>query len=92
MVKFRELINTCILNDTDWVGFLGDSEYINQYGELVMGFWAWLDQVEEGLETIYCLDDEIEDNEVFHSNTYRIRNDYGEICIIKLLYDKKNAK
>ncbi len=92
MVKFRRLVNTCILNETDWIGFLGDSEYVNQYDEIVMGYWVWLDDAEEGPETIYCLDDEIEDDEVFQCNTYRIRNDNGEICIIRLLYDEENAK
>ena len=92
MVKFRRLVNPLILNKEDWVGFMGDSEYLTQSGELRMGLWTWLGQIEDSPETIYCLDDEIDDDEVFRDNTFWIRNDNGEICIIKLFYDEENAK
>jgi hypothetical protein len=39
-IKIRELLNPLILND-EWVGFMGDSEYVNEEGKLIFGYWCF---------------------------------------------------
>lgn len=71
MVTISTLINPLILADK-WVGFNGDSEFIDSDGELQMGCWTYegiLDENDIGYVDekygIFDLDDEIEEEDVF---------------------------
>lgn len=68
MVRFNQILNPLILADK-WVGFNGDSEFINEDGELMMGSWTFvgildesaIDSVEKKYG-IFDLDDEINED------------------------------
>lgn len=71
MVKISTLINPLILADK-WVGFNGDSEFIDSDGELQIGCWTFVEILEdEFIEDIdaeigiFNLDDEIEEEDIF---------------------------
>lgn len=89
MVKFRELINTSILNDEKWIGFLGDSEYVNDKGELVMGMWAFIDVIDNSQKTYITLDANISEEMIKDWNNWNwlVMNDNGHKCEIKLFYN-----
>ena len=71
MIKISSLINPFIIAD-QWVGFNGDSEFIDLNGELQMGSWTYagvlkdedIDYVDEKYG-IFSLDDEIPEQAVF---------------------------
>ena len=76
MVKFRELVNTSILNSEEWMGFFGDSEYETDDGELRMGYWVFIGTFNNIAQGFYGeLDDEISDDALTGEYLYRIKND-----------------
>lgn len=73
MVKISTLINPLILAEK-WVGFNGDSEFIDSDGELQMGSWSFVGILkDEDIESvdekygIFSLDDEIKEEDVFNN-------------------------
>ena len=89
MVKFKELVNTSILDDEKWVGFFGDSEYINDNGEVVMGYWSFdgiNNNIEEDLSNTY--DMELSEDELTGQKGYTLLNSKSTICLITLYYNK----
>lgn len=87
-IKFRELINPYILND-EWVGFCGDSEYVNEDGQLKMGYWEFLSIIETKDAPVgnkFTLDDEIDDSELQHNLEWEVENDKGTVCMVRIIY------
>lgn len=87
-VKFRELLNPLIL-DEEWIGFQGDSEYMNADGELVFGYWEFHEVDEYGHinRVPYKLDDMIEDYLLCNNDSlFIIENDKGVVCKVKFIY------
>ena len=80
MVKYRELVNTAILNDEEWLGFFGDSEYETDDGEIRMGYWSFIGVFRK-------LDDDISDDALTGEYIYRVMNDNGNVCEIILTYN-----
>lgn len=88
MTTYRDLLNPTILNN-EWVGFFGDSEFINKNGELIMGAWTfntlfdgWLRDVEYP-----TLDTEVDEDEISKGNHYvELFNDNGDLCGVEFLY------
>ena len=74
MVKINSLINPSILAE-QWVGFNGDSEFMDSNGELQMGSWTYagilkdedIEYVDEKYG-IFSLDDEINEDDVYGNN------------------------
>ena len=83
MTTYRDLLNPNILNDYHYEGFMGDSEFVSENGELKMGSWnfetsfdAWLRD-----EEYPTLDTEIDEKEILNGETYiEIFNDNNELC------------
>lgn len=91
MVQIRDLINTSILN-SEWVGFNGDSEYIDEDGELQMGSWTFL-EVSSKQEAHYGLDAEVGNDKIFNSPwTFWVQNDNGTSCKVQLNYMHSQCK
>ena len=89
MIKFRELLNYLLLNDGR-VGFMGDSEYIDEEGEIRMGYWAFLNIVEDiHIKDNFTLDDEIDDSELLGIPVYAVENDNGQLCIVEFIYKEE---
>ena len=89
MIKFRELINYLILNEDRWIGFQGDSEYVHENGEIKMGFWSFLDIIEQEnvrVKEHFTLDDEISDLELLNPTPWAIENDKGQLCVVEIIY------
>lgn len=87
-VKFRELLNPLIL-DEGWIGFQGDSEYMNADGELVFGYWEFHEVDEYGhINGVpYKLDDMIEDYLLCNNDSlFIIENDKGVVCKVRFIY------
>lgn len=93
MVKFRELINPVILNECKWVKFFGDSEYRNDDGELVMGYWVFYEIVKDNEvgKIPYRLDDKIDEKILFDTPSdeciFAVENDNGVVCLVQFMYD-----
>ena len=97
MVSIRELVNCAILNDGEWVGFFGDSEYKMDDGKIRMGYWSFVSILENFVDDVIGfnlvdgfyreLDDEISDDELTGNHLYIVKNDKGVVCCIKLMYD-----
>lgn len=87
MVKFKELVNTSILDSEKWVGFFGDSEYINDNGEVVMGYWSF-DGINNNLipELSNTYEMELSEEEITGKKGYTLLNSKGTICLITLYY------
>ena len=92
-VQLRTLLNPNILN-ARWVKFFGDSEYVDEHGELKMGYWSFsgivdekdADYVDEKYG-IFSLDDEIDDTEIYNNDLdFPIWNDKGDLCAVKFHY------
>lgn len=83
--KIRDILNPLILNN-EWVGFNGDSEYLNDKGELILGYWVFLDIIEEDTGDILTLDSEIDEFALFNVEVFKIRNDHGNICLVEFRY------
>ena len=89
MIKFRELINYLILNEDRWIGFQGDSEYVHENGEIKMGFWSFLDIIEQEnvrVKEHFTLDDEISDLELLNPTPWAVENDNGQLCVVEIIY------
>ncbi len=89
MIKFRELINYFILNEDRWIGFQGDSEYTNENGDIKMGFWSFLDIIEQEnvrVKEHFTLDDEISDLELLNPTPWAIENDNGQLYVVEIIY------
>ena len=86
MVQIRELINTSILN-SEWVGFNGDSEYIDENGELQMGCWTFKGIIQDPQGEPYTINDEIQDDIIYGDWLIPVTNEKGNICIIELGYN-----
>ena len=88
MVKYRELVNTAILNDEEWLGFFGDSEYETDDGEIRMGYWSFIGVFRNIPQRFYKeLDDDISDDALTGEYIYRVMNDNGNVCEIILTYN-----
>ena len=89
MVSIRELVNCNILNNSDYVGFFGDSEYQSDNGDIRMGYWSFIGIFENIIDGFYCgVDDEISDDELTGEHLYIVKNDKGVVCCIKLMYNR----
>ena len=89
MVKFRELVNWHILNDDEFVGFFGDSEYFSENGGLKMGYWSFLDIIEPEnirVKENFTLDDKIDDSELLNPTPWLVENDNGKLCVVQIMY------
>ena len=91
MVQIRELINTSILN-SEWVGFNGDSEYIDENGELQMGCWTFKEILQDPQGTPYQLTDEIDNYAIYGDCSIPVKNEKGNVCIIELGYTHKECE
>ena len=89
MVKFKQLVNTSILDSEEWIGFFGDSEYKNKDGEVVMGYWSF-DGINNNLEadSSNTYDMELSEDELTGQKGYTLLNGKGTICLITLYYNK----
>ena len=85
MVQIRELINTSILN-SEWVGFNGDSEYIDEDGEIQMGCWTFKDILQDPQGTPYQLTDEVDNYAIYGDCTISVINENGNVCLVELGY------
>lgn len=93
MITFRKLVNFFILNDDEWVGFFGDSEYVHENGEVKMGYWSFLDIIEPEsirVKEHFTLDDEIDDSELLNPTPWMVKNDNGQLCVVEIRYQNYN--
>ena len=58
MVQFKDLINVGILN-AEWVGFQGDSEYVDENGEVQLGYWSFVEVLDEPADYPWTINDKI---------------------------------
>lgn len=93
-VKFREIVNSAILNDDNYVGFLGDSEYVDEAGNIIMGYWEFCHTVKKlpKNKKAYKLDDYVEVYKLHFIPKgecyFVIENDNEEICLVRFIYDE----
>ena len=88
-IKISNLINSSILN-SEWVGFSGDSEYVDDNGEVQMGYWNFVGITEETKgETPFEIEDEIPEEAVYGDFTVLIRNKKDHICMVEFKYVKE---
>lgn len=87
MVKISQICNTYILDD-EWVRFQGDSEYQDENGEWQMGYWSFLGIVDDVPEDAIILgfNDEVEEDVLYKDLAFAIRNNNGNICVVKFHY------
>jgi len=86
MVKINQIINSSILN-SEWIGFQGDSEYIDDDGNLQFGAWSFIgitDDTQE--ESPFDLDDEIDEEALYGNYLVPIRNKKDNICVVEFHY------
>ena len=91
MIKIRDLLNPKILNNEDYVGFYGDSEYTNEDGELVMGAWRFILIYDGWLRNheYLTLDDEIDESLLTsEDSSIEVFNDNHELCLVEFHYNK----
>ena len=90
MIKISHLINSSILN-SEWVGFSGDSEFVDSDGELQLGYWNFIGITDETKgETPFELEDEISEEAVYGDYTVLIRNKKNHICMVQFKYVKED--
>ena len=83
MTTYRDLLNPLILNDDSYEGFIGDSEFVDNKGKLMLGTWkfditydAWLRDIDYP-----TLDTEIDEKEILKGETYvDLFNDNHDLC------------
>ncbi len=85
MVKFRNIVNPAILNDCNYIGFQGDSEYVNQDGYLRMGYWSFIGAIYPTEDDEFTLDTEV-DSEILNDHTFMVMNDKNKLCFIRFNY------
>lgn len=91
MVLIKDLINPSILN-SEWVGFTGDSEFVDENGELQMGSWTFL-EVSSKQEVHYGLNVKVGNDKIFNNPwTFWVQNDQGHSCKIQLNYMHSQCK
>ena len=92
MVKISQLLNSSILN-SEWLNFMGDSEYVDENGELQFGYWSFLGIVEEtNGEVPFDLKDELPEEAIYGNYLVPIRNKKDHICVVEFHYrGDKNA-
>lgn len=86
-VKFSRILNPAILN-AEWVGFQGDSEYVDENGVTQMGYWSFLDILQdEPTDDDWNLEDEVDDSVLYEDKwLFRIVNSKGNVCVVKFSY------
>ena len=88
MVEVRKLLNHFILDD-GWVMFQGDSEYVNEDGELVYGMWTFHCILDGYVGDFLSLDSLIDDSVLFGDECLlKIRNDRGKVCLVEFHYSQ----
>lgn len=87
MVKISQICNTYILDD-EWIHFQGDSEYKDDDGELHLGYWSFIGIVDDVPEDAIILgfNDEVEEDVLYKDLAFAIRNNNGNICVVKFHY------
>lgn len=91
MVLIKDLINPSILNN-EWVGFNGDSEFVDENGELQMGSWTFL-EVSSKQEVHYGLNANVGNDKIFNGSwTFWVQNDKGHSCKVQLNYMHSQCK
>ena len=90
MVKISSLLNSGILN-AEWVGFQGDSEFIDENGELQLGYWSFLGiSDEKPSDDDWELDGEIPEEALYDEKwLFKVINKKGRVCIVRFSYTKK---
>ena len=92
-VTFRDLVNPSIINDESYVGFQGDSEFVDQTGELRFGTWTFKNALHMPNDPDYndkTLDSTVHENLLFGAyNPFRVYNDHGVLCIIEIQYHRE---
>jgi len=83
-VPFRTLVNPLILNDTHYIGFQGNSEYIDEDENLQMGYWSFLGASVTSEDEL-TLDDTVDDS-ILNDHTFLVKNDNGLLCFIRFNY------
>jgi hypothetical protein len=84
MVKFRDLVNPLILNDCNYIGFQGDSEFVDAHGYIRMGCWTYIGATISSEDEL-TLDDEV-DSEILNDHTFMVRNDKGKLCFLQFSF------
>ena len=89
MIKIERLINSSILN-SEWVGFSGDSEFVDSDGELQMGYWNFIGITKETKgETPFEIEDKIPEEAIYGNFTVLIRNKKDHVCMVEFKYVKE---
>ena len=89
MIKISSLINSSILN-SEWVGFSGDSEFVDSDGELQMGYWTFIGIIEHRKgKTFFEIDDEIPEEDIYGNHAVLIRNKNDNVCMVEFKYVKE---
>lgn len=88
-IKISNLINSSILN-SEWIGFTGDSEYVDADGELQLGYWTFIGIIEyrKG-KTFFEIDDEIPEEVIHGNHAVLIRNENDNVCMVEFKYRKE---
>ena len=88
MVASRELVNSSILNEGKWVGFQGDSEFLDKEdGEYKLGYWSFLG-ANVDIPTTLTLDSEINKSVLgLDGVLFVVKNDNDVTCIVRFYYD-----
>jgi len=99
-VPIRKILNPEILNQ-GMVGFQGDSEYVDENGELHFGSWTFLGfantQNNEELAkhktkwrnwTVNGERDELYEEYLYLGYIIPVENDKGQVCNVKFYYNK----
>lgn len=89
-IKINQLLNSSILND-EMVGFQGDSEYLDETGNLQLGAWSFIGITDDSQEEIpFDLDDEIEEEVLYNDELIIIiKNKHDHICMVKFHYRRE---
>ena len=84
MVQFKDLINVGILN-AEWVGFQGDSEYVDENGEVQLGYWSFVEVLDESADYPWTVNDKIPVKEL-NNWLFKIKNSKNHTCVVKFNY------
>lgn len=88
-VKIKNVINPHILNE-EWIGFHGDSEYVDENGVIQMGYWNFLGITDNTQgEVPWDLDDEIPEKVLYSDYLVPVLNKNGNICVVEFMYKKE---
>lgn len=86
LVKISDILNSSILN-SEWVGFQGDSEYQDANGDWHLGYWSFVNIIDDPLDTIpWELDDEVPEESLYKNYRFIIKNKKDHICVVKFHY------